>query len=283
VILQRALATMMAGLLAAAALAQSSDASLQQAEAELNAAIAHFSRRAYGTTDPRDDSESFRKMREATATFHRLAPRPAIADALDAVQSTFAGRLLETPPTLDAAIDECERRRDPQLTALVAGNIVGYLTRPAAPAARDSQFYGAVTPPRTGVDLLRNLKFALDHDAVLRDDFYAPETLRRFFGSAGEAHHDPDGGISASWDDGRCRYAAGNRRRESGKPIGGLRLRCVTAPNSEEFLRLFGKPAEEGNARLHYNFDTNVLNRSVEIVFDATAHMSAFDLTEEQR
>jgi hypothetical protein len=46
------------------------------------------------------------------------------------------------------------------------------------------QFYGAVTPPTSGMDLLRNAKWALDHNALLRVDFFTPQNMKRFMGTA---------------------------------------------------------------------------------------------------
>lgn len=50
------------------------------------------------------------------------------------------------------------------------------------PIADDPRFYGAIRPPANGGELLRNLKWAVDHDITLRTDFYTPENMTRFFG-----------------------------------------------------------------------------------------------------
>ncbi|MDB5803118.1 MAG: hypothetical protein JWN73_440 [Betaproteobacteria bacterium] len=51
----------------------------------------------------------------------------------------------------------------------------------ARPAAKDA--YAGVVKPVAPVDLLRNLKFALDHHLLLTDSFYEEKNLQRFFGN----------------------------------------------------------------------------------------------------
>src|SRR3989338_8807076 len=42
--------------------------------------------------------------------------------------------------------------------------------------------YAALKEPKTVEDLLKNLKYAFDHDWFLNDDFYAISTLQRVLG-----------------------------------------------------------------------------------------------------
>jgi hypothetical protein len=51
----------------------------------------------------------------------------------------------------------------------------------AKPAAKDA--YAGVVKPVAPADLLRNLKFALDHHLLLTDSFYEEKNLQRFFGN----------------------------------------------------------------------------------------------------
>ena len=41
-----------------------------------------------------------------------------------------------------------------------------------------------ISRPATVTDLLRNIKFALDHDLLLQKDFYSEENLERFFNTS---------------------------------------------------------------------------------------------------
>jgi len=51
----------------------------------------------------------------------------------------------------------------------------------AKTAAKDA--YATVAKPAEPADLLRNLKFALDHHLLLTDSFYEEKNLQRFFGN----------------------------------------------------------------------------------------------------
>jgi hypothetical protein len=280
-------ATTIACLVAAtAAIAQTSDDSLSEARLLLNSATAHFSRQAYGSGTPtstRDDTAYFQKMRQASEVLTRKAPVVVAADALDGVQSVFAERLLARPATLAAAIDECEKRHDPQLTALVSGTLSDYLGHSlAGQTAGNPRLFGAVAPPRTIIDLVWNIKFAVDHDAVLRDEFYTEENLHRFFGSAGTmVHRVPDGEYTASGESGPCHYEAGKRRNESGAQSGGLRLRCVGGATYDEVVKLFGAPSSGDRQKAHYELSTGAAKRVVDMSFDTEGALQFFELDEQ--
>jgi hypothetical protein len=49
----------------------------------------------------------------------------------------------------------------------------------AAPDRRPGLSQASASP---GLDLLRNVKWAIDHDAMLRIDFFTSENMKRFFG-----------------------------------------------------------------------------------------------------
>jgi hypothetical protein len=44
-----------------------------------------------------------------------------------------------------------------------------------------NRLLATIDRPTTAIEALRNLKFALDHDLFLRDDFYSDDNLRKFF------------------------------------------------------------------------------------------------------
>jgi hypothetical protein len=44
------------------------------------------------------------------------------------------------------------------------------------------ELYAMVKKPTTPVELLKNIKFALDHELLLREDFYTDGTLKQFIG-----------------------------------------------------------------------------------------------------
>jgi hypothetical protein len=50
--------------------------------------------------------------------------------------------------------------------------------------ASASELYAVVKKPTTPMELLKNIKFALDHELLLRDDFYTDENLMRFLGGS---------------------------------------------------------------------------------------------------
>lgn len=49
--------------------------------------------------------------------------------------------------------------------------------------------YTVLKEPKTVEELLKNLKYAFDHDWFLNDDFYAESTLKRVFGSNNDELH----------------------------------------------------------------------------------------------
>ena len=78
-------------------------------------------------------------------------------------------------------------------------------------------FYGAVRPTTSSMELLRNAKWALEHDAPLRVDFFTSENMKRFFGEAAPVVRTLDG-ISARLGDEAfgsesCGLAAQRRER----------------------------------------------------------------------
>ncbi len=53
------------------------------------------------------------------------------------------------------------------------------------PSAKE--LYASVKKPTTRIELLKNIKFALDHELLLRDDFFTDENLMQIFCSGDHA------------------------------------------------------------------------------------------------
>jgi hypothetical protein len=132
-------------------------------------------------------------MKEATALFVRLAPEPLVSQAIGEVRELFAKRHLPKPATLQEAVELCDRLRVADLTFGVAQTLKLSSYHAGQGLAADEKygpiidnpnFYGAVTPPTSSMELLRNAKWAFDHDALLRVDFFTSENMKRFFGVA---------------------------------------------------------------------------------------------------
>jgi hypothetical protein len=95
------------------------------------------------------------------------------------------------PRTIEEAVRECHERRDRELTVKVAATLADALEHARkdkvaeakyGPIVDNPEYYRAIKSPMSGLDLLRNVKWAIDHDALLRIDFFTSENMKRFFG-----------------------------------------------------------------------------------------------------
>jgi hypothetical protein len=323
---------------AATSVAQAKDTSaqtvaeLQHAEALANSVHEFFRQEALGgqqASGEKGDAYNYRSFKQATESLLRLAPTPIIGDALWSVQLAFVGRQFPKPTTLLEAVEECEKRRDPRLTSLVSDDIRTYLRtaredieaeRTFGPIVDNPQLYGAITAPTNGIELLRNLGFALDHDVILRRDFYTAENMRRFFGSAPTIYKKSNGSIRTRWDVkptdkernklepgaeryAQCQYVADLIVTTSAKKKGGIAIVCnfkhALGPTFEEVEQVFGqdwqntwqmplhgppppRTTPHGNTRITYDFDKAPLRRSITVSFDPNATFSSLNLSEEE-
>ena len=143
-----------------------------------------------------DIEDQYKKIREATALFMRFAGERFVTMAIEGIQYWFDDLRLHDPSvvvprTIEEAVQECHERRDRELTAKVAATLADALEHARkdkvaeakyGPIVDNPEYYRAIKSPMSGLDLLRNVKWAIDHDALLRIDFFTSENMKRFFG-----------------------------------------------------------------------------------------------------
>jgi hypothetical protein len=241
----------------------------------------------------------------------------------------FSGRQGARPESLIEAVDECEKRNDPQLTRLVADTLTAIISAAVddiraeikfGPLADNAIFYGEVTPPKNPTDLLRNLAFALDHNAPIRRDFYAPENVIRFFGVRPTIYREENGGIWAHWivqpadaevrtlepdvaQHAQCQYSLSLRVADTGKRRGNVGIACnfksKVSFNFDQVQLAFGPDWQDisqaprhgpppprivanGNRRIAFDFDAGSLHRAVLVRFGPEALLGSFELDIEE-
>ena len=265
------LAVILALLAASPVAAQSTLDDLRRATELMQAADQYFHRR---TTEPSSEQAldaAYRQISESISLFARAAPSSRIDKVLREVQQIYGGLRLPQPSTLSAAAEDCDGRRDPMLARYLSGVLRGkfLLTLENAeaeakfgPLAENPAFYASIRPPATAVDLLTNLKWAFDHDALVREDFFAPSTLRKVFGVDVGLQRLVNGNVSnfaivkataaefraldpASRAYGQfCTYHANRYVKAAGKANGSLSIDCTFRrtgmPSFEEVEQVFG-------------------------------------------
>jgi hypothetical protein len=278
------------------------------------------------TLDPEALGRVIGQLKEAAELLVRFAPKPIADEELESIKRMFSSNGLSPPSTLVQAIESAEAAEKRELTQVLCGSI-GLAIRIAmqdveaeiafGPIADNPVFYRQITPPMRGVHLLDNLDFALQHNVVLRQDFYTPENISRFFGAHTAIHRELDGTIWASWtvrptaqelaklEPGGWRYAAWqywvrSRRDRSGKQSGEITITCnfaaYNAPTFEDVETVFGSQwrngrlegipphppplpsGRHGNAYIIYDLDTATLQRSIEVRFRADGTFGSFAL-----
>ena len=136
-------------------------------------------------------ADSYAKMTRAANLFSRFAGEQSVAQALNVLASLVVFGERFHPSTLQEAVAECERRgvdfSSVVTQALGCSFFVSWdrlVAKTKYGSIKDNPaFYGVVAPPTSALDLLRNAKWAIDHDVVLRVDFFTPENMNRFFGT----------------------------------------------------------------------------------------------------
>jgi hypothetical protein len=223
----------------------------------------------------RDFVDNCRKMKEAASLFLRFAQAPLIADAIASAGESFEALRLPRPPTVQDAVAVCDKRRNLEVTKLVARTLHlsfndAWQSQAAdakyGPIIDNLRFYGAIARPSTAMDLLRNIKWALDHDAVLRDDFFTRENMKRFFGTAAPVKRTLDR-IQARWEFkpsepelaampsnfarfAKCIYAVGRLQPANREIEGGITISCnydnSGYPTFDDVRRVFGEKWQDG-------------------------------------
>jgi hypothetical protein len=210
-------------------------------------------------------------MKDVTSLFLRLASEQQISRATDYVGQVYEAVKLPKPPTLRAAIEEAEKRRIPNLTMSVALSLKLAFYHAWQGLAADARygpiidnpkFYDAVKPPTSGMELLRNAKWAFDNDALLRVDFFTSENMKRFLGVAAPVIRTLDD-IFVRWETkpseadlaalppnvaegARCIYIVkGSLQADGNLKSGSLDFNCDYVPNRayptfDEVVEVFG-------------------------------------------
>jgi hypothetical protein len=285
---------------------------------------------AEGQLSPDQRGNGCRKLTEAVDTLLKFGPRSFIDFALQSVQMAFSANLQDMPATLEAAAKRCETEHNIRLAQQLVGTVSTVLQGAEndveaeirfGPLIDNASLYGAIKSPQDGIDLLRNLKFALDHDIVLRRDFFAPENLARFFGVRPLTLRNPAGDIRAFWSlkpaahelrrlapsvaqHAQWQYSIGLLVSSDGKKAGWISVSCnypsSDAPTFEDVEQEFGtdwqdiwelpqhgppppRTAPRGNTLIQYTFDRPTVYRKLIASFGPNADFTSLSLTIEER
>jgi hypothetical protein len=147
-------------------------------------------------------AESYVKMKEATSLFLKYADPPLVSAAVDKAGDAFKMRGFPRPRMLLEAVEQCAKLRNLDLSWAVANSLRGSMyqawqgqaaTAKFGTIVDNPAFYMDVKLPTSAKEVLRNVKWALDHDALLRVDFFTPESMDRFFGVAAPMIRSLDG------------------------------------------------------------------------------------------
>ena len=135
---------------------------------------------SYGP-DEEDSEDQYKKIREAAALFMRFAGEQFVTMAIEGIEYWFDDLRLHDPSvvvprTIEEAVQKSHERRDHELTVKVAGTLADALEHARrdkvaeakyGPIVDNPEYYRAIKSPMSGLDLLRNVKRAIDHDALL--------------------------------------------------------------------------------------------------------------------
>jgi hypothetical protein len=285
---------------------------------------------ADGSVPPDLRDGGCRKLAQAVDTLLAFGPLPIIDNALRNMKLVFSGKPEDIPATLAAAAERCRTEPDARLTLRMAGTVGAALASGVddieaeirfGPLLDNASLYGAIKRPQDGIDLLRNLKFALDQDVVLRRDFFAPENLARFFGVRPMIFRNAAGDIRAFWSlkpaayelrrlppgvaqHAQWQYSIGLRISSGGKKAGWISVSCnypsSNAPTFEDVEQEFGtewqdiwelprhgppppRTAPRGNTLIQYTFDGPPVYRKLVASFGPNADFTSLSLTIEER
>jgi hypothetical protein len=181
------------------------------------------------------------------------------------------------------------------------------------------EFPATVEKPTTSLQLLQNLKLALQNDLLLRRDFYAAESLTRFFGveeaSSGVGENNPNDiwvraktfgyAVKSAKNDeyvfSGISFSAGLKSKEVGKSSSFVVLAFgLGGPSFDDMEKVFGKgwvpdktaplhgpppppTAPHGNERLTYMLDDSAVERRLFIQFHGNGLIFLAHLSEETK
>ena len=163
-------------------------AELKRVATEMSRLSTFFGRVSAAVDDDEID-RNYRALDDATEAFRRLATPGFVAAALDSARSAFMMLDYPVPAVLAYAVADADGRRDPHLTSTLAFKLSAVFLSAATtmdadarfgPIADDPDFYAALRPPSGPESFLRNVKWVIDRDAMLRADFYTAPSMKRF-------------------------------------------------------------------------------------------------------
>ncbi|MBN9088746.1 MAG: hypothetical protein J0J01_17720 [Reyranella sp.] len=275
---------------------------------------------------------------QAIDLFVRFAPQAAMAQSYERIRDVYASYEVPLPASL-AAAKPCRNDGQGALSSSdlsFIGTLTGTLAVPfrltaetqeaaekLGPVVADPARYRAVTPPATGVELLRNLKWVVDNDVVLRPDFYVPDSLRRVLGIDAFVIRQRDGGLGldhwvrptkeeqerspdAAAKYAKCQYGGLYTPQPNGASQGGLTFDCSYARSDrasiEQIEKTFGADwlflppsvpshgsglpaatAAHGNERLHRESKRGRKAQRVTIQLWPDATLRSFTLDETEQ
>lgn len=271
----------------------------------------------------------FAALRQATQTLGASAPASYAENLLSFSRNLARGVRAPPPSSLSDAVNECEQRNDYLIAALLASALDTALEAAAediraelifGPPAENPRLYGLVVVPRTSRELLHNLRYVLDHDLMLRRDFYTERNMQRFLAAPyAPILRTTAGDISASWAVGarssftgwpvapdrnrdQCQYGARLLVGAGGGRSASVFISCnfnsALSPSLPEVEEAFGKewkntwrgpmhgpppPASSryGNQRMTYVLDKGGRRRTLNVLFESDGDFSSLELTEE--
>lgn len=220
--------------------------------------------RGFASLTPNAIAAEYRAFNAALQTFSRLAPAADVEIALRRVQAVYREFKIPEPATLQFVAIDADQRRNARLTEALVSSLDSVFHSTAnrvsagvnfSPIRDNPALYGAVRAPAYGIDFLRNVKWLIDNVALLREDFYTPENMRRFFGIDAVPMRNATGAIrvdrtrTPERDPPRCDYVLG-RGESSGTQKASLQVDCrygkPTMLTFDEVETVFGKGWRDG-------------------------------------
>lgn len=200
--------------------ATNAESALQSASMRMYAIRSFFGRHTEDHSVPYNAPEVERvygEVEQLVSIFEEFAPRFIVDEARRRVIDIFVhqsgqrqlAQLGSKRTTILEAVHQCQLHCSAFIVWLVTGSIATSLAdaqqhlaavRQFGPAQDNPAFYAAVKPPASAIDFLKNIVFAYEHWALLREDFYTLENMCRTFGcEPSDIRRTFRGGFAASW------------------------------------------------------------------------------------
>lgn len=204
----------------------------------------------------------YSRVKQAAVLFEQCAPKFIVDDAYRFEIQSFPSSVQASLPSLMSIVEYCDEARSAEckqimgdLSSFILSAILQLEAERDYPVPADPQFYESLTPPKDGIDLLRNFRFLLDQNALGRPDFYRADIISRAFGTAPQAIYRSGQGYRATWFAKpapahlaqSCSYQIEGRGRRAGAsnvlPFGSVQLGCSlprAMPTLSDVEKVFG-------------------------------------------